>query len=469
MIAAGMCAVMAAPTAGARQNDAADWLEHPIDTTWPVYSDSAQTAATSDARWWERFEDSVLDSLVSQGLANNYDIAMATRRIEMARDRVGQARAGYYPTVGLSAGYTRSRQSGDMITPGGRATTTGYWSLGANLSWEIDIFGRVRAQVQEGQRNVKVSRAERAGVKVSLEAEIASDYIQLRVLQAQLEVARQHSESQLAAKHIAEARFDTGLASMMDVDQANQVYYSTIASIPRLESQIHNTVNAIATLLGVTPGELRRQLDPIRPIPHYIQLVATGVPMDLLRKRPDVVQAEEQIGVCASQLGIARKDWLPKLTLQGTVGVDAHNAGDLFKHNSFGYSIVPTLSWTLFDGFARKYNIAEARQQMLNAIDSYNNTVITAVNEVDDALSTYFSSLHYIKALEDVVKASSQYDSRSLDNYKNGLSPYINVAQAQMSYLESMNTLIVAKGDALNALITLYKALGGGWIDDELR
>ena len=445
------------------EKEARKYLEHPVPETWYVYDDSVQTSTDSQGRWWQRFEDPVLDSLEELGLRNNYDILQAARRIEIAQAQLNVDRAGYYPNIGLSAGYTKGRTAGAMSGHKVPSTNDSYFSLGANLSWELDVFGKIRAQVNAGKKSVEISRAERAAVEVSLEAQIATAYIQLRVQQAELSVARQHSESQLKALKIAEARYATGLASMLDVDQARQVYYTTIASIPRLESNITSTINSIAILVGLPSASVRPTLESIRPLPGYLQLVATGVPMDLLRRRPDVVEAEEQIGLYASQLGIAKKDWLPTLELQGRVGVDAHRAGDLFKSNSFAYSIAPTLSWTLFDGFSRKYNIIGARKQMENAIDSYNNTVLTAVNEVDNALSTYFSTVKYINALENVVKASEHYDRLSLDNYKQGLSPYINVADAQMSYLENINSLIVAKGDALTSLINLYKALGGGW------
>ena len=445
------------------EKEARKYLEHAVPTAWHVYSDSIQTAGDSQGRWWQRFEDPMLDSLEEMGLRNNYDVLQAARRIEIAQAQLGVTRSGYFPTIGLDAGYTKGRTAGAMTGHGVPSTNTSYFSLGASLNWELDVFGKIRSQVNAGKKSVEISRAERAAVEVSLEAQIATAYIQLRVQQAELSVARQHSESQLKALKIAEARFDTGLASMLDVDQARQVYYTTIASIPRLESNINSTINTIATLVGEPAAAVRPALEPISPLPGYVQLVATGVPMDLLRRRPDVVEAEEQIGLYASQLGIAKKDWLPTLALQGRVGVDAHRAGDLFKSNSFAYSVAPTLSWTLFDGLSRKYNIIGARRQMENAIDNYNYTVLTAVNEVDNALSTYFSTLRYIESLENVVAASENYDRLSLDNYKQGLSPYINVADAQMSYLENINTLIVAKGDALTSLIDLYKALGGGW------
>lgn len=388
---------------------------------------------------------------------------MAARRIEMAKAAVGSARAAYYPQVSLDAGWTKAQVSGLTMSRQGRATRSSYFDGTLSMSWELDVFGKITAQVKAGKERVQVSRAERAGVMVTLEAQMASAYVGLRVEQAQLQVAREHSASQLKVLKIAEARFESGIASMLDVDQARMVYYSTIASIPMLENSIHASKNAIALLLGEPLDKIEPLLETARPVPPYIHMVETGVPMDLLRRRPDVVEAEKNIGVCAAELGIAKKDWLPSLTLNGTIGTQAHNGGDLFKRESFGYTIVPTLSWTVFDGLARNYNIVSARQSMLSAIDNYNLTILTAVEETDNALSTYFSELKYIKALEDVVKSSGDYDKRAIDNYKNGLTPFINVAQAQMSYLENMNTLISAQGNALTSLIDLYRALGGGW------
>ncbi|MDE6396511.1 MAG: TolC family protein, partial [Muribaculaceae bacterium] len=331
------------------------------------------------------------------------------------------------------------------------------------------VFGRIREQVKNRKASVQVSRAERAGVKVSLETQIASAYINLRVSQAQLAVAQIHSQSQSKVLKIAEARFEAGLASMLDVDQARVVYYNTVAMVPMLENTVHTQINAIAVLLGDTPDALYPVLETPRPLPGYIQVVAAGVPADLLRRRPDVVQAEEQIGVEATALGIAKKDWLPRLSIEGSVGTQAHSLGDLGNRNAFVYSVAPTLSWTVFDGLARKYNISAARKQMDVAIDNYNLTVLTAFQETDNALSTYFASLKYIRLLDDLVSSSRDYDRLSIDQYKNGLTAFLNVANAQMSYLENQNTLIQAQGRALTALIDLYRALGGGWSDTDLR
>lgn len=445
------------------------FLNNELSREWATYSESAQVNEMPEARWWQRFDDPLLDSLVEVGLLRNYDVVMATRRIEIARNAVGTARAAYYPSVNLGVGYNRERTSGRLTRATGQAATTSYINGAVNMSWEIDIFGRITSQVKSKRAAVQVSRAERAGIKVSLEAQIADAYVTLRVKQAQIQVAKEHSASQLKVLKIAEARFETGLASMLDVDQARTVYYNTVAMIPMLESSIHTSINAIAVLLAENPENLYEVLSKPAALPSYIQMVASGVPADLLRRRPDVVQAEEQIGVYAAELGIAKKDYLPTLSINGSVGVAAHRPGDLFDGPAFTYSVAPTLSWTIFDGFARRHNIASARENMQMAIDNYNLTVMTAFQETDNALSTYFANVKYIKALDDLVSSSRDYDRLSIDQYKNGLAAFINVANAQMSYLSYQNTLIEAQGQALTALIDLYKALGGGWIDTDLR
>lgn len=444
-----------------------NYLNMEVAQGWQSYSTTGQVSDLPDAKWWERFNDPLLDSLIEVGLQRNYNVAMATRRIQIARNAVGASRASYYPDLSLGIGYDNARTSGLLYGSKGSASTDSYFTGSVNMSWEIDVFGKVNAQVKAKKAAVEVSRADRAGVMVSLAAQIASTYVSLRVSQAEVEVANEHAESQMKALKIAEARFETGLASMLDVDQARTVYYNTISMLPTLENSIHQDINTIAVLLAENPENLNVVLSKTAPLPPYIQMVATGIPADLLRRRPDVVEAEKEIDEYAAQLGIAKKDYLPSLTLEGSVGVASHRPGDLFKGAAFEYSIAPTLSWTIFDGLARKYNVASARENMQVAVENYNLTVITAFEETDNALSTYFSNLKYIDTLNKLVKSSSDYDKLSIDQYKNGLAPFINVADAQISYLSYQNTLIQAQGQALTALIDLYKALGGGWIEAE--
>lgn len=443
--------------------DQNSYLDRQMAEGWQKYSADNQVSRMPDAQWWKCFGDTMLDSLIEVGMQRNYNLSMATRRIEMARNAVGSARAAYFPNLSLGIGFDKERSSGLYYGSKGSASNESYFNGAVSMSWEIDVFGKVSAQVKAKKAAVDVSRADRAGVMVSLSAQIASTYIDLRVSQAEIRMANEHAKSQMKALEIAKARFETGLASRLDVDQAQTVYYNTVSMIPGLENSVHQDINAIAVLIGESPERLQQELAAERPLPSYIQLVSTGIPADLLRRRPDVVEAEKEIDEYAAQLGIAKKEYLPDLSLSGSIGVAAHRPGDLFKGAAFEYSIAPTLSWTIFDGLARRYDVASARENMQVAIDNYNLTVMTAYQETDNALAAYFSDIKYIDILQKLVTASKDYDTLSIDQYKNGLAAFINVADAQISYLSNETTLIEAQGQALVALINLYKALGGGW------
>jgi outer membrane protein TolC len=283
--------------------------------------------------------------------------------------------------------------------------------------------------------------------------------MQLRMEQAQMQVALDHAASQAQVVKIAEARFDAGIASMLDVDQARQVYYSTISSIPMLENSIHSNINQLAVLIGVDPQTIHSRLALTMPMPDYMHIIANSVTPQQLMGRTDVEQAISKVDIAAAQLGIAKKDWLPTLTVTGSLGSEAHDLRDITHKNSVVYAITPTLSWTVFDGFARKYGIASAEQSLQESVDNYNLVLLTAISEASDVIATYRNTVKYINALNDVVRESRLYNERSVENYKSGLSPFINVADAQMSYLENVNSLIVAKGQALTALINYYKAI----------
>ncbi len=442
-------------------------LDFTLPSAWSSQPEETVTGGDCPQKWWQTFGDRLLDSLVTVAIENNYDAAMAAGRIAMARAALSSARAAYYPQINASASYTRDKSYGLMAGRTSNSATVSYFGASLSANWEIDLFGKITAQVKAARGELALSRAERAAVELSVCAETASAYIGLRVHQACLSVAREHAAAQLKVLDIARTRFETGLASMMDVDQAEQVYYSTLASIAPLETSVHADINAIALLLGVTADSIATVLDTTNRLPSYRQIIRADVPSALLNRRPDVAQAEKQIEICAARLGIAKKEWLPTLSVTASAGTVAHDTRDLFSRQSFGYTIAPTLSWTVFDGLARRYNIKSQQQELKNAVDSYNLTVLTAVNEVDNAINSYINTLKYIDALDKVVRSSENYDRRAIDNYKSGLSPFINVADAQISFLENINALITAKGDALNSLVSIYKSLGGGWNSDQ--
>ena len=283
-------------------------------SAWPGDS-TFQHSAADYSRWWQTFDDKLLDSLITIGEANNYDLAAAAKRIDIARTQLRVARGGYSPVIGVSAGYTRDRQSGRIEGSTGEASTLSYFNAGATMSWEIDVFGKIRAQVNHAGKAVKVSAAEYAGAMVALEAEIASTYITLMVQKQQLEVAREHTEHQAHILNITEVRHNTGLASKLDVAQAQTLYYSTIASIPLLEASIEKSYNALGVLTGLGREGLPSSIYSTSALPDHYQLAPLSAPVEILHHRPDIVEAERNIELAAAELGIARSAYLPSLSL----------------------------------------------------------------------------------------------------------------------------------------------------------
>lgn len=435
-------------------------LRDSIPEAW-TYVPEQTTSLPSDDQWWEGFDDPELTSLIKLGENNSFNLSMALHRIEMARQNWEAAKAAYYPTIGISAGWTKEQQSGVTSTHTGKAMGLDYFSLGLNFSWEIDVFGKVREQSKEGKASYNASKAEYSAAMVSLCSNIATAYFNYRLAQQRINVAQQQIESQERISKITEARYETGLASKLDVAQSLTVLYSTQASLPALINMRTAALNSIALLTGCYPDKIKDDLLAERELPNAFRMVKIGVPADLLRRRPDILQAEYELAGYAAQVGVAKKDFLPVLTLNGAIGTSAHKIDDLFNKNSFTYSVAPQLSWTIFEGLARNHRLAAAKEQMLAGIDNYNLTVMNAVIETENALSTYDSALRQISLYRKVLKESQEAFSLAVDRYKRGLSSFTDVMNAQISLLDYENTLLETRAAALTSLIKVYAAVAG--------
>ena len=439
-----------------------DYLNVPVPESWQLEQQNFQPFPTEDA-WWNTFNDPVLDTLIQKAVDNNYNLASALKRIEMANKEVGMAKANYYPSISLSGGWTKTQESGDIYSYASDRMRSSYFNLGASMNWEIDVFGRVYSTVKEKKAAANVARADYDAVMISLCASVASSYMQLRTYEEELKVVKEHIESQKYVCKITEARYEADLGNMLDVTQARVVLYETESTLPTLEANVRTMKNSLALLVGEYPGEIDELLDSESGLPTYIQTVDLGVPSELLRRRPDIVEAEMTLAEYAAAIGVAKKDFLPTLSFTGDIGTSARKGSDLFGKNSLTYSVAPQLSWTLFEGLSRNYALAEAKLQMESAIDQYNLTVMTAVEEVDNALVSYASLLNAIELQTRVVAESKKSLDLSFELYRSGLTMFTNVVDGQISWLTNQNTLVEMQGEALSALVTLYKALGGGW------
>lgn len=437
------------------------YLDTPLPQAWEEGGEVFRQTLPVDDQWWKSFGDTTLDSLISIAVDRNYSVLTAIDRMNMAKAGLRMERSGFFPTVGINAGWTRQQTSGN--TSELPQSTQHYYDVSANMSWELDIFGSIRQRVKAQKETFAASKEEYTAVMVSLSAQVASSYIQLRELQQELKVVERNCASQAAVLKITEVRYNTGLVSKLDVAQAKSVYFSTKASIPQLESGINQYITSLAVLLGTYPQEIRPVLERVGELPDYMEPISIGIPADLFMRRPDIRSAEHQINAQAASLGASKSDWLPQVFIKGSVGYASKDFKDLTKHKSFTYEIAPALSWTIFSGGKLVNATKSARAQLDEAIDQFNQTVLTAVQETDNAMTAYRSSIKQIVALREVRNQGQETLTLSLDLYKQGLTPFQNVLDAQRSLLSYENQLVQARGNSLLQLIALYQALGGGW------
>ena len=430
------------------------YLKAPLPNGWEENGEVFQQTLPVDDHWWKSFGDSKLDSLIALAVDRNYSVAMAINRIAAARANLWAERGNFFPSIGLNAGWTRQETSGN--TSSIPQTTEHYYDASLSMSWEIDVFGSIRKRVKAQKENFAASKEEYTGVMISMAAEVASAYINLRELQQELEVVNKNCASQEEVLKITEVRYNTGLV-------AKSVLYSTKASIPQLEAGINQYITMLAVLLGMYPQDIRPVLEPVGILPDYMEPIGVGMPVDLLMRRPDVRSAERSVNAQAALLGASKADWLPKVFLKGSFGYAARDLKDLTKSKSMMYEIAPSMSWTLFSGGQLVNATRLAKAQLDESINQFNQTVLTAVQETDNAMNSYRNSIKQIVALREVRNQGIETLKLSLELYKQGLSPFQNVLDAQRSLLSYENQLVQAQGNSLLQLITLYKALGGGW------
>ena len=428
---------------------------------WEEDAQIFQQVLPVDDQWWKAFQDPVLDSLISVAVKQNYSILTAIDRINMAKANLRMERGNFFPTIGLNAGWTRQQSSGN--TSELPQSTQHYYDASLNMSWELDLFGSIRNRVKAQKENFAASKEEYTGTMVSLCAQVASAYINLRELQQELAVIQKNCASQEAVLKITEVRYNTGLVSKLDVAQAKSVFFSTKSSIPQIESGINQYITTLAILLGTYPQEIRPTLESPGILPDYMEPIGVGLPADLLLRRPDIRSAERSVNAQAALVGASKSDWLPQIFLKGSLGYAAKDLKDLTHHKSMTYEIAPALSWTLFKGTQLVNATKLAKAQLNEAINQFNQTVLTAVQETDNAMNAYRNSIKQIVALREVRNQGQETLTLSLELYKQGLTPFQNVLDAQRSLLSYENQLVQARGYSLLQLIAMYQALGGGW------
>ncbi|MBQ8443469.1 MAG: TolC family protein [Bacteroides sp.] len=442
--------------------EAEKYLARPLPDGWQEKDTLFQQVLPVDDQWWRVFEDTTLDSLINLAIDQNPSVLMAINRINQAKAQWRISQSDFYPSLSFEGDWSRQQTSGNLGT-GNPQAWTGYYSASVQMSWQLDVFGVIRQKAKAQKELYAASKEEYDATMVSLCAEVASAYFNLREMQQELDVLQRNAASQEAVVKITEARYSTGLVSKLDVAQAKSVYYSTMASIPITEANVIQYINTLAVLLGLYPQDVTDALSASKPLPDYMEPVGVGVPGELLLRRPDVRAAKRQVNAQAALLGASKKEWLPEFFLNGSFGYASHDVKDMGKRGSMTWSIAPSMTWNIFDGGRSQQETRLQRAQLDETINQFNNTVLTAVQEVDNAMSAYRNSIKQIVACREMVYQGKEAFDLSLDLYKQGLTPFQNVLDAQRSLLTYENTLVKAKGYSLVCLVQMYQALGGGW------
>ena len=444
----------------AQQGD--EYLGSPLPQEWNAGEYFAQTLP-SDDMWWKKFDDPVLDSLITVAGTGNYSVLGAMENIRKARAAWRTAQGKMLPTFDIGIGWQRAKTSGNVASSMYREAWEGEFSTAVSMKWQADVFGSIYMRSKAQKYLFMATEEEYNAVMVSLVANVATTYFSLRQSLTQMQVIRWNVESQREIMNIVESRYESGLASKLDVAQSRSVYYSTMAQLPAMQAKIESYRNAMAVLLGVYPQELEGWLEEGYALPDYVELIGVGMPAQLLRRRPDIRAAEKQVEANATLLGATRRDWFPEIFLSGSIGFASHDLKHLPRSKSLTWQIAPSLTWNIFSGGERVNATREAQAELDRSIASYNATLLNAVQEVENAMSQYSGSVEQIVSLREAMNQNRETLELSLELYKQGLTEYQNVLDAQRSLLTYQDYLVQARGSSLIYLVQLYEALGGGW------
>jgi NodT family efflux transporter outer membrane factor (OMF) lipoprotein len=421
----------------------------------------AQPDAQALAQWWITLGDPDLANLVERALIGNTDLQAAQARIREARARRGIAQAGLSPTLDLGGSATVSRGSEEI----GSGSQRELYRTGFDASWEIDVFGGLRRSIEAAQGDLEASVAGYQDVLVSLVAEVALNYVEVRTLQAQLQVAEENLKAQTETLQLVEWRLAAGLVNSLDVEQAKSNLENTRAQLPRLRSGIEAAKNRLAILLGVFPGMLEAQLLARKPIPEAPLEVAVGVPAEALRRRPDVRRAERQLAAQTARVGVATADLYPKFTLPGSIGLEALSANHLFSSSSGAWSLIGQFAWPVFRGGAIRQNIEVQNALQEQSLKQYEATILIALEDVENALTAFAEEQERHDALREATQSAQRAADLARDQYSSGLIDFQSVLDAERTLLNAQDQLAQSKGQVTANVISLYKALGGGWMN----
>ncbi|MDY6904750.1 MAG: efflux transporter outer membrane subunit [Thermodesulfobacteriota bacterium] len=427
-----------------------------LPAAWHTPAQNVQTASdvSALAQWWKNFNDPLLSRLIQQAVAANLDLKTALERLTQVRAERTVTRAGLFPSLDTSASTARRRS--------GNTTRTTY-ATELDAGWEIDLFGGQRRALEAANADIQSSREAVNDVQVSLTAEVALTYFDLRAVQARLDITTENLSLQTDTFQLVRYRYLAGLDDELSLEQARAAMENTRARLPDLRTAVAEAQNRLAVLLGKQPGRLDDELRDHAPVPQASAAIVVGVPADLLRRRPDIRQAERELAARTARIGVAKSELYPKLTLTGSIGYEALSTDDLFSAGSRFWRYGPGISWPIFQAGAIRAGIKVASSQQKQALLAYEAAVLAALEEVENALAAYGQELDRRQSLEKAADAARKATAMAQNKYDAGLIDFDTLLDAQQTLLSYEDEMVQSRASVGMNLVRLYKAMGGGW------
>jgi len=419
------------------------------------------SAEVSPAWWHTAFNDPILNQLIEMAQAQNLSLRSAGLRVLQARQQLLIAIGNQYP---------QQQQINAQADITGLFSSPAYeiYDLGFNLSWEADVWGRFKRQIESASAALDASVAGYDGVMVSLVAEVARNYLLIRTTQERLEVARRNLGLQQQSVRITSAKLTAGAVSALDVEQAQTLLYNTEASIYTFEQSLQQLKNSLAVVLGRPPGEMNALLETAQPVPVANAEIATGMPQDLIRRRPDIRAAERQLAAQSAQIGFAVSELYPHLGIGGAIGTSVSTAGglqfsDLFRSSTSGYDLFGFFQWNIFNYGRLKNNVRLQDALFQQLLEDYRDTVLRAQGEVENAIVAFLRSRQQLAAYRSAADAAQRAADISSEQYMDGLVDFNTVLSTLSTLTAQQDQLAAARGTVATNLVDVYKSLGGGW------
>lgn len=448
------CAKVQTLDPSARQQAPAQW------------SGAAAVAAPDLDRvaWWQGFGDPLLDELMARAVQGSLDLRQAQARILQARATLGTAEAARLPSVNATTEVSRSETSAHSIDYAGVAPgTSTLYQAGFDASWELDLFGGLRKSQQAAEDRLQASVEDLGDVTLTLLGDVASNYLTLRGNQALLAIARRNAETQQETAAITEQRYRLGLTSYLDVAQAKAEAASTRADIPSLQAAIKQSMHRLGILLGLAPTALEGELAPVQPLPSARNVLSTGLPSELLARRPDLRRAERKLAAAMADIGVAKADLYPKFDLTLGLGLESTQTSNFASASSRYWSIVPGLSLPIFNRGKLKAAVANKQAVYQEQLAGFQASFHSALEDVENALANCYSEQERHQGLEEALRQDQDAVTLAGERYRLGLTSFLDVLTTQQSLYSAQTSLSKSEAQMLTNLVTLYKALGGGW------